>query len=82
MQGELDLRVEDGSLLLASSGGVQGRHVLCPALPHCPLGSGLSGLGGDRLCVDSYVLPICVWEAVSGGRGESEWGGLRNKCSR
>jgi hypothetical protein len=46
VQGELELRVEDGSLLLASSGGSSRQTCLCPALPHCPLGSGLSGLGG------------------------------------
>lgn len=80
-QGWLDLRVEDG----VPSAGISWRKfradMFMPCTPTLALCHGLSGLGEDGLCVDSCVLLICVWEAVSRGRGESEWGCLRNKCS-
>ena len=60
MQGELDLRVEDGSLLLASSGGVQGRHVCALHSHTAPLAVGCLGWGGSALCRLLCAFNLCV----------------------
>lgn len=66
-QGWLDLRVEDGVPAAGISWRKFRADMCMPCTPTLTLCNALSGLGEGGLCVDSWVLLICVWEAVSVG---------------